>query len=69
MPTTDIEILESESLEEEDEINEVNSIKIFDKSFVKLVEIRNTLATLQKLCFYQEKSNDVLDLLQQFETL
>lgn len=69
MPTTDIEILESESLEEEDEINEVNSIKIFDKSFVKLVEIRNTLATLQKLCFYQEKSNDVVDLLQQFETL
>lgn len=65
---TDIEILESENLEE-DEINEVDSIKIFDKSFVKLVEIRNALATLQKLCFYQEKSNDVLDLLQQFETL
>ena len=50
-------ILESANLEEEDEIDEVDSVKIFDESVVKLVEIRNALETLQKLCLYQEKSN------------
>ena len=32
-------------------------------------EVRNELETLQNLCFYQEKSNGMLDLLQRFELL
>ena len=33
------------------------------------IEVRNALETLQILCLYQEKGNDMRDLLQRFELL
>ena len=48
---TDIEILESENLEEENKIDEEDGIKILDEPVVKpnSTEVRNSLKTLQHL--------------------
>ena len=69
-PTTNIENLESANLEEERKINKDNGIKIFDELVAKptSVKVRNTLEMLQNLCLYQEKANDIRDLLQRFES-
>ena len=50
-PMTDIEILESENLEEENKIDEEDGIKILDEPVVKpnSTEVRNSLKTLQHL--------------------
>ena len=69
--TTDIEILQSANLEEQNEIDEDDGIKIYDEPVLKpnSTEVRNALETVQNLCPYQEKANDILDLLKRFESL
>ena len=56
---------------EENKIDKVNVIKIFDEPVAKpnSIEVTNELETLQNLCLYQEKGNDMRDLLQKFESL